>query len=88
MNGVIPGIAKSYNIGGVVLLSETYPQFVRDMNASASLLKVLNNYLGTNVDITELEAQAKKTKDLYDRMRQRQREQKARKGSRDLGYIS
>jgi proteasome assembly chaperone (PAC2) family protein len=88
MNGVIPGIAKSYNIGGVVLLSETYPQFVRDMNASVSLLKVLNNYLGINVDITELETQAKKTKDLYDRMRQRQREQKARKGSRDLGYIS
>ncbi|MHA1648879.1 MAG: PAC2 family protein [Candidatus Helarchaeota archaeon] len=88
MNGVIPGIAKSYNIGGVVLLSETFPQFVRDMNASVSLIKVLNNYLGLNVDVSDLEIQAQKTIDLYDRMRKRQREKRLRKGSRDLGYIS
>lgn len=90
MNGVIPGIAKSaYNIEGVVLLSETYPQFVRDMNASVSLINVLNNYLeGLAVDTAELEEQAQKTIALYDKMRQRQREKKARKGQRDLGYIS
>jgi proteasome assembly chaperone (PAC2) family protein len=88
MNGVMPGIAKSYNIGGVVLLSETYPQFVRDMNASAALIQVLNNYLEMNVDVTELETQAQKTIDLYDKMRQRQKEKRARKGKGDLGYIS
>ena len=88
MNGVIPGIAKSYNADSVVLLSETYPQFVRDINASISLIKILNNYLTMNVDVSELEVQAQKTIDLYDRMRQRQKEMKARKGSADLGYIS
>ncbi|NVM52391.1 MAG: PAC2 family protein [Candidatus Helarchaeota archaeon] len=90
MNGVIPGIAKStYNIEGVVLLSETYPQFVRDMNASVSLINVLINYLGgLTVDVSELEEQAQKTIDLYDKMRQRQREKRLRKGARDLGYIS
>lgn len=90
MNGVIPGIAKSaYNVEGVVLLSETYPQFVRDMNASVSLLNVLSNYFGgLSVDVAELVEQAQKTRALYDKMRQRQKEKKAKKGSRDLGYIS
>ncbi|TFG05789.1 MAG: hypothetical protein EU536_01025 [Promethearchaeota archaeon] len=90
MNGVIPGIAKSaYNIDGVVLLSETYPQFVRDMNASLSLINILSNYLGgIHIDLTELEDHAQKTRDLYDRMRQRQKEKRARKGSPDLDYIS
>ncbi len=87
MNGVIPGLAKTYNIDGVVLLSETYPQFVRDMNASASFIKVLNNYLKIQIDVSDLETQAQKTIDLYDRMRQRQREKKQRKEA-DLRYIS
>ncbi len=90
MNGVIPGIAKSaYDIEGVVLLSETYPQFVRDMNASVSLINVLTNYLGgLTVDLTELEDHAQKTIDLYDKMRKKQKEKKLKKSSRDLGYIS
>ncbi|MFX1296200.1 MAG: PAC2 family protein [Promethearchaeota archaeon] len=88
MNGVMPGLAKSYNIGGIVLLSETYPQFVRDMNASIALIRILNNYFGINVDVTDLEEQAQKTIDLYDKMRQRQKERKSKKGARDLGYIS
>ncbi len=88
MNGVMPGIAKTYNIGGVVLLSETYPQFVRDMSASISLIKVLNNYLNLNVDIAELETQAQHNYALYDKMRKRQKEQRHHKGGRDLGYIS
>ncbi len=90
MNGVIPGIAKStYNIEGVVLLSETYPQFVRDMQASVSLINVLNNYLdGLAIDVSELEEHAQKTQDLYDKMRQRQREKRLQKEKRDLGYIS
>ncbi|MHA1279724.1 MAG: PAC2 family protein [Candidatus Helarchaeota archaeon] len=88
MNGVMPGIAKAYNIGGVVLLSETYPQFVRDINASVSLIKVLNNYLSLNVDTSALEQQASKTFALYDKMRKRQKAQRQRKGTRDLGYIS
>jgi proteasome assembly chaperone (PAC2) family protein len=89
MNGVIPGIAKSsYDIEGVVLLSETYPQFVRDMNASVSLISVLSNYLGNlSVDVTELQDQAQKTRALYDRMRQRQKEKRAKKGG-PLDYIS
>ena len=89
MNGVIPGFAKSsYNIEGVVLLSETYPQFVRDLSASISLINILNSYLHLNIDVAELEDQAQKTINLYDKMRQRQREQRQRKGSGDLGYIS
>ncbi|MHA1266038.1 MAG: PAC2 family protein [Candidatus Helarchaeota archaeon] len=90
MNGVIPGIAKSaYNIEGAVLLSETYPQFVRDMNASVSLINVLSNFLGgLPVDVSELQQQAEKTHTLYDRMRQRQKEKRAKKGASDLGYIS
>jgi len=88
MNGVIPGFAKtSYNIEGVVLLSETYPQFVRDLGASAALITVLNRYLNLNIDMSELEEQAQKTFDLYDKMRQRQREKKLRKPA-ELGYIS
>jgi hypothetical protein len=89
MNGVIPGFAKSsFNIEGVVLLSETYPQFVRDLSASISLISILNKYLHLNIDIAELEEQAQKTIDLYDKMRQRQREKKLRKDSPELGYIS
>lgn len=90
MNGVIPGIAKSaYDIEGVVLLSETYPQFVRDMNASLSLINVLTNYLGQiKVDVSELEEHAQKTIDLYDKMRKKQKEKKLKKASRELGYIS
>ena len=90
MNGVIPGIAKSaYDIEGVVLLSETYPQFVRDMNASVSLINVLINYLGgLTVDVSELEELAQKTLNLYDKMRKKQKEKKLKKSSRDLGYIS
>jgi len=90
MNGVIPGIAKSaYDIEGVVLLSETYPQFVRDMNASVSLINVLINYLGgLKVDVSELEELAQKTLNLYDKMRKKQKEKKLKKSSQDLGYIS
>ncbi len=88
MNGVIPGIAKTYSIGGVILLTETFPQFVRDMKASAALIKILNNYLDLNIDISDLELQAQKTKDLYDKVRQRQKEKRTRKDSPDLGYIS
>ena len=88
MNGVIPGIAKSYNIAGVVLLSETYPNFVRDINASISLIRILNNYLTMNIDVSELEKQGQKTLEIYEKSRQRMRERKTKKDAKDLGYIS
>jgi len=89
MNGIMPGLAKfEYNINGCALLAETYPQFGKDVNASISLIKILNNYLNLDIPTTDLEVEAKKIEDLYTSLVNKRKRREQRQKKKDLGYIS
>ncbi|MFX0132948.1 MAG: proteasome assembly chaperone family protein [Candidatus Hodarchaeota archaeon] len=89
MNGIMPGLAKfEYGIDGCALLAETYPQFGKDINASISLIKILNNYLNLNIQTTDLEERARKIEDLYRSLMDKKKRREKRQKKKDLGYIS
>ncbi len=90
MNGIIPGLAKfEFGIEGCALLAETYAHYGKDINASISLIHILNKYLEFEIPTTELEEQAKKVEELYKSLIAQQKRREARtKMKRDLGYIS
>jgi len=89
MNGIMPGLAKfEYGIEGCALLAETFPQFGKDVNASISLIKILNNYLQLGLPIEELEKKAKKVDDLYKSIISQRKKREDRVKRRNLGYIS
>ncbi len=58
MNGLIPGLAKVRNLKGVFLSGET-SGFMVDPRAAVVILKVLTRKLGLQIDMRELEDQAK-----------------------------
>ena len=58
MNGLIPGLAKIQNLKAVFLSGET-SGFMVDPRAAVVILRVLAKKLGLQVDMTELEKQAK-----------------------------
>lgn len=88
MNGTVPALAKlEHDMDGVVLLSETYPQFIEDTQASASLIKILKAYLDIDVDTKDLEERGKRNLEMYEKM-MRKRKPRSKLRGRDLGYIS
>jgi len=58
MNGLIPGLAKMRNLKSLFLSGET-SGFMVDPRAAMIILRVLTKKLGLNLDLTELEQQAK-----------------------------
>src|SRR6266704_2365807 len=58
MNGLIPGLAKVRNLKGLFLSGET-SGFMIDPRAAMIILRVLVKKLGLQIDMTELEEQAK-----------------------------
>ena len=63
MNGLILGIAKLFNMQGLVLLGET-SGYVIDAIASKSVLHTLMQITGLNVDMQDMENRAKATEML------------------------
>lgn len=60
MNGLVPVICKSsYNIDGVILLSESCKMLNYDATASYALVKVLRSKPSLNIDISTLEQETK-----------------------------
>jgi len=62
MNGLIPGLAKIQNLKAVFISGET-SGFMVDPRAAVVILRVLAKKLGLQVDMTELEKQAKEIED-------------------------
>ena len=58
MNGLIPGLAKVRNLKSLFLSGET-SGFMVDPRAAMIILRVLTRKLGLQIDMTELEEQAK-----------------------------
>jgi proteasome assembly chaperone (PAC2) family protein len=58
MNGLIPGLAKVRNLKGLFLSGET-SGFMIDPRAAVIILRVLVKKLRLQIDMTELEGQAK-----------------------------
>src|SRR6059036_1998087 len=58
MNGLIPGLAKIRNLKGLFLSGET-SGFMVDPRAAVIILRVLTRKFGLQIDLTELEGQAK-----------------------------
>ncbi len=58
MNGLIPGLAKVRNLKGVFLSGET-SGFMVDPRAAVVILRVLTRKLGLQIDMKELEDQAR-----------------------------
>ena len=62
MNGLIPGLAKVRNLKGLFLSGET-SGFMVDPRAAMIILRVLVKKLGLQIEMKELEAQAKEIDD-------------------------
>src|SRR5579864_413943 len=62
MNGLIPGLAKVRNLKGLFLSGET-SGFMVDPRAAMLILRVLIRKLGLQIEMKELEAQAKEIDD-------------------------
>jgi uncharacterized protein len=62
MNGLIPGLAKVRNLKGLFLSGET-SGFMVDPRAAMIILRVLVKKLGLQIEMKELEAQAKELDD-------------------------
>jgi proteasome assembly chaperone (PAC2) family protein len=62
MNGLIPGLAKVRNLKGLFLSGET-SGFMVDPRAAMIILRVLIRKLGLQIEMKELEDQAKEIDD-------------------------
>ncbi|MHA1144410.1 MAG: proteasome assembly chaperone family protein [Candidatus Helarchaeota archaeon] len=88
MNGTVPAMGKlEHDMDGVILLSETFPQFMEDAKASVSLVRILESYLLLEVNTEELEEKGEKNLKIYEKMMNKKRKQSKRRG-RSVGYIS
>jgi len=73
-NGLLFGLAKLKNIGGICLLGETVEyttpsgRMVIDVKAAQSVLEVLLKITGIEVDLSEIEKQAKTTEEFLRRI--------------------
>ena len=74
MNGLIYGLARTYQMEGACLLGETYGyktssgQYLVDSKAVQAVLEVLTTILGVSVDMTPLQEQIKEMDALISRM--------------------
>lgn len=90
--GIIPGIAKLYNIPSMALLGET-PGFpiVTDPNAAEAVLKVLEKMLKIKIDLSQLHEKVEEMHEFVKRIEELQREaleeMKKKKKQEELKYI-
>jgi uncharacterized protein len=69
MNGLILGLGKLRGIEGICLLGET-SGYVIDAKASKNLLEILNNVLGININMDEMNKRSKDTEILIKNLEQ------------------
>jgi hypothetical protein len=79
-NGLVFGMAKLKNINGICLLGETIEyttpsgRTVVDVKSAQSVLEVLLKMLGVEVDLSEIEKQAKTTEEFLRRIEEVERQ--------------
>ena len=89
MNGLLIGMAKIKEIDGMCLLGET-SGYIMDAKASQAVLDSLSRILRISIDMTKLEARAKETEILLQRINDLgpSGRQQPISGDQDLAYIS
>jgi uncharacterized protein (TIGR00162 family) len=90
-NGLIFGLAKPRNIPAICLLAETPGYLSLDANAAKSALQLSSKLLNISLDLQSLEKQAKENADVIQKAKDLSRgafPHEARKGERDLPYVS
>jgi uncharacterized protein len=91
-SGLLVGLAKAYDMDGMVLLGETtgFP-IITDPTAAEAVLKVIEKVLKTKIDLTKLEEKVKSMHDfikkLEDIQRQAMDQMKKEKKPEELKYI-
>jgi len=85
--GLIPALAKHRLKGmdGITVLAQTHGGFV-DTAASGRVLRFLSEYLGFDIDLSDLEEQARKTEEIIKKVEEEIQKQKEMAG-KDLSYI-
>jgi len=92
-NGLLFGLAKPRNVQAICLLAETPGYLSFDAGAARAVLQVIAKINGIQVDMSDLEKQAKENKDAVDRAREPGKgwgKTEARKpvSDRELSYVS
>ncbi|NHI94009.1 MAG: hypothetical protein EAX96_16085 [Candidatus Lokiarchaeota archaeon] len=88
MNGLVVAFLKmEYGIDGCILLSETYPHFIEDLNSSISLVNFLSEYIKVDIDIEELKDKAGQARDFYESLIKKKKKKTKGPKAEDLGYI-
>ncbi|MFH1258076.1 MAG: PAC2 family protein, partial [Candidatus Micrarchaeota archaeon] len=79
MAGLVPGIARLYDVKGSCLLVETQGQAI-DARGASTLLEMLSKVFKEKIDLKELEGKAKKTEEVIKKI-----EQQAMSESQQMG---
>lgn len=90
-NGLIFGLAKPRNIPAICLLAETPGYLSLDANAAKAALQLSSRLLNISLDLQALEKQAKENAEAVQKAKDLSRgafPHEARKGERDLSYVS
>ncbi len=84
--GLIPALAKHRQKGmaGITILAQTHGGFV-DTAASGRVLKFLSSYLNFDINLEDLEEQARKTEEIIKKVEEEIQKQMG--GGKDLSYI-
>jgi len=85
--GLLVGLASVRKVKSVCLMAETKGNYI-DPKASESILKVLNSYLGLNVELKELKEKAKETEEMIKRFEAAQRAQQIPQAPKEAGPLS
>lgn len=92
-NGLLFGLAKPRNIQAYCLLAETPGYLSFDANAARAVLQVVCKITGADVDMSNLEKQAKENRDAIERAKEASKgygrtESRRPASDRDLSYVS
>jgi len=90
-NGLIFGLAKPRRIPAICLLAETPGYLSLDANAAKAALQLSSRLLNLSLDYEALDQQAKENADAVEKAKDLSRgpfSHEARKGERDLSYVS
>ncbi len=91
MNGVIVGMARLHELGGISLLGET-PGYLLDPEASEAVLESLSRILGIEIDMSALHERAKEARQIMSQVQgmveQSIEESRPSRGESEPGYIA
>jgi uncharacterized protein (TIGR00162 family) len=92
-NGLLFGLAKPRNINAYCLLAETPGYLSFDANAARAILQVVCKMTGVEVDMSNLEKQARENRDAIERAKEASKaygrtETRKPASDRDLSYVS